>query len=583
MSMATDRKEPRVFSIGRDRPAPAETLLPAVGNKAFNLMRLAALGLPVPPGFVLSTDFCQGFIAAGRRLPAKLPELLAREIRQVEKASGLLFGDQHRPLLVSVRSGAVVSMPGMMDTLLNIGLSDRTLPGFIGLTGNPRLAWDCYRRLIQSFAETAHDVAAAPFDAAVAEALGHAGVAALSELDTLSLRQLVRNLLEVYADEVGDPFPQSPSEQLEAAVGAVFRSWESPRAIEYRRLNGLDGLAGTAVTVQRMVFGNAGGQSGAGVGFTRDPASGEKKLYLDFAANAQGEDVVSGRCGLTRADGLERLMPALYGELVDIVRRLETAFLDVQDFEFTIEDGRLFLLQTRNAKRTPWAALRIAVDLAEEGLIATETALARLAKVDLSKLARRRVRAEQAPLGRGVPASLGVASGPVALSSASAELFAKAGRAPILVREDTATTDIAGMAVAAGILTARGGRTSHAAVVARQLDKVCLVGCEALTVAADGRGCRIAGRDLLEGDMLTLDGEGGAIYAGEVAAIEERPTAALAKIAAWRAATDHGQSPPVSTPAVQPSALLIPACPPRPALPPAVLSAADETLSNRRV
>jgi pyruvate,orthophosphate dikinase len=545
--MTSDRNEARVFSIDRDTPAPAETLLPAVGNKAFNLMRLAALGLPVPPGFVLSTDFCRGFIAAGYRLPAKLPELLAKEIRRVERASGLLFGDRHRPLLVSVRSGAAASMPGMMDTLLNIGLSDRTLPGFIGLTGNPRLAWDCYRRLIQSFAETVQGVAAAPFDAAVAAALGHAGAASPSELDTLALRDLVRALLEVYADEVGEPFPQAPFEQLEAAVEAVFLSWESPRAVEYRRLNGLDGLAGTAVTVQRMVFGNAGGRSGAGVGFTRDPATGEKRLYLDFAANAQGEDVVSGRCGLTRADGLERLMPPIYGELHEVVRRLETAFLDVQDFEFTIEDGRLFLLQTRRAKRTPWAALRIAIDLVEEGLIAPDQALAQLAAIDLDKLARRRVRSGEAPLARGVPASLGVASGPIALSSAAAEAFAKDGRAPILVREDTATADIAGMAVAAGILTARGGRTSHAAVVARQLDKVCLVGCEALTVAADGRSCRIAGQPLHEGDIVTLDGESGAVYRGEIATVEERPSAALAKIAAWRAAkAEAGEALPVA-------------------------------------
>jgi len=534
--MTSDKNEARIFPIDRDTPAPAETLLPVVGNKAFNLMRLAALGLPVPPGFVLSTDFCRSFMAAGYRMPAKLPELLAKEIRRVERASGLLFGDRHRPLLVSVRSGAAASMPGMMDTLLNIGLSDRTLPGFIGLTGNPRLAWDCYRRLIQSFAETVQGVAAAPFDAAIAAALSHADAASPSELDTLGLRELVRTLLEVYADEVGEPFPQAPSEQLEAAVEAVFLSWKSPRAVEYRRLNGLDGLAGTAVTVQRMVFGNAGGRSGAGVGFTRDPASGEKRLYLDFAANGQGEDVVSGRCGLTRADGLERLMPPIYGELREVVRRLETAFLDVQDFEFTIEDGRLFLLQTRRAKRTPWAALRIAIDLVEEGLIASDRALAQLATIDLGKLVRRRVQTGEAPLARGVPASLGVASGPIALSSAAAEAFAKDGRAPILVREDTVTADIAGMAAAAGILTARGGRTSHAAVVARQLDKVCLVGCEALTVAADGQSCRIAGQPLKEGDIITLDGESGAVYRGEIATVEERPTAALAKVAAWRAA-----------------------------------------------
>jgi pyruvate,orthophosphate dikinase len=251
---------------------------------------------------------------------------------------------------------------------------------------------------------------------------------------------------------------------------------------------------------------------------------------------------------------LERLMPPIYGELREVVRRLETAFLDVQDFEFTIEDGRLFLLQTRRAKRTPWAALRIAIDLVEEGLIASDRALAQLATIDLGKLVRRRVQTGEAPLARGVPASLGVASGPIALSSAAAEAFAKDGTAPILVREDTVTADIAGMAAAAGILTARGGRTSHAAVVARQLDKVCLVGCEALTVAADGQSCRIAGQPLKEGDIITLDGESGAVYRGEIATIEERPTAALAKVAAWRAAkTDSNSALPVETHALAPT------------------------------
>jgi pyruvate,orthophosphate dikinase len=525
----------RIYMIGGKGAPPPAALLESAGNKAFHLMWLAALGFPVPPGFVLSTGFCRDWIEAGGCRAEDLAPQLLSQLRQVENQSGLIFGDRARPLLLAVRSGAAASMPGMLDTLLNIGLSERTIAGFIAVTGNPRLAWDSYRRLIAAFAETVHGQAGEPFGAMLSGALAKAQAHSPAELDSLELRALARGYLELFADLTGEPFPQAPEEQLVSAVEAVFRSWQSPRAAAYRRLHGLDGKAGTAVTVQRMVFGNAGSNSGAGVGFTRDPASGENRLYLDFALNAQGEDVVSGRQMLASADRLERLMPGLYAEVVQIAHRLERAFGDAQDFEFTIEEGRFYLLQTRQAKRSAWAALRIAIALAEEGIISPQEALGRVDGMDLGHLVRRRLaKPAEPPLASAVSASLGAASGRIALSSEAAQRMAGDPAGVLLLRMDMSTDDVAGAAVAQGILTARGGRTSHAAVVARQLDRVCLVGCAALHIAPDGRNCRIGERELAEGDLLTLDGDSGAVYAGRIETTEERPEAELAKLAQWR-------------------------------------------------
>jgi pyruvate,orthophosphate dikinase len=402
------------------------------------------------------------------------------------------------------------------------------------MTGNPRLAWDCYLRLILSYAETVQGLDLKPFEALSREAAAAAGVEDTAALDTLSLRGLVLRCLDLFADMADAPFPDDPHQQLRNAVNAVFASWNSPKAISYRRINRVDGLAGTAVTVQRMVYGNAGPNSGAGVGFTRDPATGEKRLYLDFAFDAQGEDVVSGRWPLTPATELARLLPDIMNALDHAGGKLERAFGDVQDFEFTVEEGELFLLQTRNAKRSAWARVKIAVDLAKEGLITPKEALRRLNGLDLSSVVRRRVASTREAIATGVAAGIGVASGPIAFTSSAARALAAQGKRPILVRNDIVTEDIDGIASAAGVLTARGGRTSHAAVVARELGKVAVVGCQALHLDEPGTACTIAGHHFAEGDVVTLDGENGCIYSGTVDFQEERPLEELALIEDWK-------------------------------------------------
>lgn len=515
---------------------PADEMLPLVGGKAFNLMKLAAMAFPVPPAFVLPTSMCPSWNSAGAPSADEFRALVGGPMDRLERASGLGFGDTRKPLLVSVRSGAPVSMPGMLDTVLNIGLTRATLPGLIALTGSPRLAWDCYMRLISPYAEIVQDLDLAPFKAASLKAMTFAGAATLAELDTLALRDLVAQYIEIFEDAAGEPFPDDPFTQLLRAVRAVFLSWNSERAKIYRRIHALDGLSGTAVTVQRMVYGNAGPRSGAGVAFTRDPATGQKRLYLDFAFDAQGEDVVSGRCRLAPAAELARLLPDISKSLDSVATRLEQAFCEVQDFEFTVEEGELFLLQTRDAKRSAWARLKIAVDMVHEELIEPEEALRRLAGLDLSTLARRRVAEGSAEaVAQGVTAAVGVATGGIALSVEAAKAQAAQGRKVILVRNDIATEDIDGVANAEGVLTARGGKTSHAAVVARELGKVAIVGCNELRISDDETSCNFGDRRFENGAEITLDGESGRVYAGIVEIGEERPLQELAQVAAWRA------------------------------------------------
>ena len=504
----------------------------AVGNKAWNLMLLAQAGLPVPPGFVLPTSWCRA-----PPDPAALRHALAEGIARLEAATGLQFGSARRPLLVAVRSGAAVSMPGMLETVLDIGLNPRSVEGLIRLTGNPRLAWDSDRRLVQGYAEVVAGLPAEPFEAVLRAAVAAEAVETERDLDHRALRGLAAAMRERYATLAGAPFPADPMAQLAGAAEAVFRSWDAPKAVSWRRLNGLDDAAGTAVTVQTMVFGNAGGTSGAGVGFTRDPASGEPALYFDFCHNGQGEDVVAGRRTLADNDRLRALLPDTFHALEDVGVRLEALFRDAQDFEFTVQEGRLFLLQTRRAQRTPLAALRMAVDMAAESLIAPDEALRRLDGLDLASLGRTRF-APPLPdaLAQAVIACVGVASGPVALDAAAAARFAGDGTPPILVRPETLTADIAGLAGAAGLLTAAGSRTAHAAVVARQLGKVCLVGCTGLQIDMDRRRCRIGETVLAEGDPISIDGNTGAIYSGALPVLTERPERELAVVERWRAA-----------------------------------------------
>lgn len=516
-----------VFDLnGRDGVPEARL----AGFKAHNLMRMAAMGLPVPQGFVLATDWCSA-VQNGDGVKAHLLSVLQSGVRSLERTTGLGFGSARRPLLVSVRSGAPVSMPGMMETVLNIGLNEVSLNGLLRLTGEHRLVWDSYRRLIQAFAEIVAGVPAAPFEAAVDVTLKRAGADVARQLDFRALRDLARTYLALYRDHTGQDFPQDPYEQLAAASHAVFASWMSDKAVEYRRLNALPDDLGTAVTIQRMVFGNSGGNSGAGVGFTRDPSTGENRPYLDWLARAQGEDIVSGRRRVTSEDNVpDWLMQKLTG----VGEALEKVFQDAQEYEYTVENGELFMLQTRTAKRTTLASLRMAVEMADSGLITPEEALGRLSAIDIDSITIRRVKSTKPPMGQAIPAGTGVAQGPAAFSVKAAQEFAERGTPAILVRNEVATSDIAGIAVVSGILTATGGRTSHAAVVARQMGKVCLVGCADLLIDEKSRQARLGEAVISEGDLLCLDGDAGTIYADSPKITSERPKALITRVKEWR-------------------------------------------------
>lgn len=515
---------------------PREVTLPAAGeagNKAWNLMRMAQAGLPVPPAFVLPAEWCRSF-RAGELNVETLQAALNTGIEGLQHATGLRFGSARRPLLVSVRSGAAVSMPGMLETVLDIGMNDATADGLLRMTGNPRLAWDCYRRLVQGYAEVVESLPRHKFDEATARAVADAGVESESELDHVSLRQLTRRMLDVCRDEAGVPFTQDPREQLLRATLAVLQSWDAPKARSYRGMKNIEDGLGTAVTIQTMVFGNAGGTSGAGVGFTRNPATGAPEIFLDFRFNAQGEDVVGGRRKAQDHLRLARVFPQVWKQLEQVAAGLETLFRDAQDFEFTLQSGVLYLLQSRDAQRTPWAALQIAVDMAESGLITPNEALDRLTGIDLATVHRtRRKNAAATALAAGTPASPGIACGAIALDSATAARFRERGQPSLLVRTDTATSDIEGMAASCGILTAAGGRTSHAAVVARQMGKVCVVACRELSIDMAARSCRIGAATLSEGDIISLDGNTGEVFAGPLETVEEKPEHALAALARW--------------------------------------------------
>lgn len=504
------------YLIARDAAATGPLPGPGViGNKAHNLARMVRIGLRVPPAFVIGTAWCA-------RAGSLRPDHWQPAVAALEQATGGRLGDARRPLLLSVRSGAPVSMPGMMETLLNIGLNDAALQGLVRGTGNPRLAWDAYRRLVAGFGEVVLGLPPAAFEADLAAFTGAAGDE--RELDFDAMRQLTRAHLRTVERLAGRPFPQDPKQQLAAAIDAVFRSWHSEKAQTYRRLKGIADSPGTAVTVQAMVFGNAGGDSGAGVGFTRHPSTGEPQPWVDYLFNAQGEDVVSGRRSALGHDELQAVAPAVWQELLDGTARLEAEFGDMQDFEFTVERGSLYWLQTRNGKRTPQAAARIALDLHDAGCIDRAEALRRTEGLDAEALAETVLAASPGAaaaevLARAQSACTGVAVGEIALDEARVRKRQAAGAATLLLRQDAETSDIGALELASGLLTSRGARTSHAAVVARQLGKVCLVGCDALVIDLPARTVRLEGRELKEGDVLTLDGYSGAVHFG---ALERR-------------------------------------------------------------
>lgn len=525
-----------VLLIGGDQKLTAPSA-DQIGAKAANLARMAALGLPVPPAFVLPVSLCTRISAGDRTADAEIEEGLRKGIEFLERATGRCLGDRRRPLLVSVRSGAARSMPGMMDTVLDVGASASAVAGLVRMTGDPRFAWDCRQRFIESYATVVLGVDPETFAAARAKIVADERVDSERDLDGEAMERLAASYLGL-AD--GGGWLDDPFRQLASAARAVYRSWMSERAQTYRRLQKLEFVQGTAVTVQAMVFGNRGMSSGAGVAFSRDPSTGSVQPVIDVLFDAQGEEVVSGRRTPLNEEAIARELPEVAVELRGILRRLEQEFHDVQDVEFTIENGQLWILQTRSAKRTPLAALRIAIDLVHEGLISPPAALGRLADIDLDALARDRLDAPGEPLARGTGASAGMATGRIAFDSESAQRQASAGDPVILLRPDTSTADVGGFAAAAGIVTARGGRTAHAALVARQMGKPSIVGCEQLVIDPAGHSARLADAVIREGEWMSINGGDGAIYLGRGNIVHERPTAELSEIELWRAETRPG-------------------------------------------
>jgi pyruvate, orthophosphate dikinase len=501
-----------------DFDEPAEGGRDLLGGKGAGLAEMTQLGVPVPAGFTITTDACRAYTQNGSKLPAGLPEQLDEHLRALEEKAGKRFGDPSDPLLVSVRSGAAVSMPGMMDTILNLGLNDESVRGLGDTTHNPRFAHDSYRRLIQMYGEVVDGIDPHRFEQALGDLKEERGVQQDVELDARDLEELVGTFKSIYREETGREFPQDAREQLERAVSAVFESWDNPRAQVYRRANGIPDDLGTAVNVVQMVFGNKGAQSGTGVAFTRDPSTGEAGLYGEFLADAQGEDVVAGIRTPEPLEAMRERLPAAFDELLETMRRLEEHYRDMQDIEFTIEEGRLYLLQTRSAKRTAAAALKAAVSMVDEGLISREEAVARIDPGQLDQLLHPMIdpSAHVEVAARGLNASPGAASGKIVLHADTAEERGLAGESVILVRWETTPDDIHGLIQAKGILTAHGGMTSHAAVVARGMGKPCVAGCDALTIDLKARKIKLAGEELAEGDLLTIDGGSGEVIVGEV-------------------------------------------------------------------
>ena len=504
-----------------------------IGAKAANLARMAALGLPVPPAFVLPVRLCADIISKNAHAEHHLRDGLKEGIAFLEDTTGKRFGDRRLPLLVSVRSGAARSMPGMLDTVLNVGCTSTAVQGLIRSTGRPRLAWDCRRRFLESFGETVLGINPAPLVARLTALTISEGVASDRELDSEALERLAAE--EQALIEGGDDgWLEDAKTQLDAAARAVYRSWMSERAQTYRRLQNLDHLKGTAVTVQAMVFGNGGLSSGAGVAFSRDPSTGLPRPIIDIVLDAQGEDVVSGRRTPDTEEIIFRSLPTIASELGSVLKRLEEEFDDVQDVEFTIEDGKLWILQTRSGKRTPRAALKIAIDLVHENLITPQVALERIADLDLGALVETSLVSPDKPVASGIGASGGIAVGRAAFCSESAERLAAAGNPVILMRPDTSTADVAGFAVAAGIVTAVGARTAHAALVARQMGKPCVVGCSDMVIDISADRATLAGSAISGSDWITIDGDSGRLYLGRLETFTKRPEAELAEVANWR-------------------------------------------------
>ena len=519
----TQSAHPDLAKVLGHEPSIAEMKV-ILGGKGAGLAEMTRVGLPVPPSFTITTAACIAFIEAGFRFPKGMWEQTLEALHQVEEIYGKKFGDPANPLLVSVRSGAKLSMPGMMETILNVGLNDETLRGLIEFTENERFVWDSYRRLIAMFGRTAKGIADEVFDHVMETLKAERGVEDDTALTAADLRELVKRFKVAYREALGEDFPQDPQEQLKAAVEAVFRSWMGKRAIDYRRAENIPDDLGTAVNVQTMVFGNMGWDSGTGVAFTRNPSTGEKTFYGDYLLNAQGEDVVAGIRNTKPVTKLGEDMPQVYTQLLEIADKLERHYRDMQDMEFTVEGGKLWMLQTRVGKRTSRAAVRIAVEMVAEGLINREEALLRVTPKDVDFFLHpqfdekeiKKTKAEGRLLATGVNASPGAAVGMLAFDADTAEEWGEAGKAVIMIRPETKPDDVHGMIAAKGILTSRGGATAHAAVVARQFGKPAVVGARDLQINLETREVKVQGQVLREGDYVSLDGAAGEVYAGQI-------------------------------------------------------------------
>ena len=508
-----------------------------LGGKGANLAEMTRLGLPIPQGFTVTTEACNEYYANEKTISQEIVEQIEASLVKLEEISGKKFGDPKNPLLVSVRSGARASMPGMMDTILNLGLNDVSVEGLAESTGNPRFAYDSYRRFIQMFSDVVMEISKDKFEKILAEVKEQKGKQADTDLTAEDLKEVIGRYKTLYKQEKGSDFPQDPKKQLMEAITAVFRSWDNPRAIVYRRMHDIPSSWGTAVNVQMMVFGNMGDTSGTGVAFTRNPATGEKKIFGEYLINAQGEDVVAGIRTPKPISTLEEDMPEIYQQFMEIATKLENHYKDMQDMEFTIENKKLYFLQTRNGKRTAPAALKIAVDMVNEGMITEEEALLKVDPKQLDQLLHpafdsKALKAAK-PIAKGLPASPGAAAGRIYFTAEDAKAAGDRGERVILVRTETSPEDIEGMVAAQGILTGRGGMTSHAAVVARGMGKCCVAGCGEIKISEDDKMFVAQGVTYKEGDYVSLDGSTGLVYGEDIPTVEPEITGDFAVFMSW--------------------------------------------------
>ena len=524
-----------VYFFGKGKAEGDAKMKDLLGGKGANLAEMTNIGIPVPAGFTITTETCDLYNKNGKKWPAGLEEQVRENVAKLEKAMGLKLGDRNNPLLVSIRSGAAASMPGMMDTVLNLGLNSEVVQGLIVKTENERFAWDSYRRFIQMFGDVVMEVPHDDFEHVLEKKKQQVGAKSDTELNANDLKDIVRQYKKIYLDHTKEEFPQDPFDQLVKATNAVFNSWNNPRAIKYRQINEIRGLLGTAVNIQAMVFGNMGETSGTGVCFTRNPSTGENKFYGEYLINAQGEDVVAGIRTPEPIEVLSKKWPVVYRQLDAIRLRLEKHYKDMQDIEFTIQEGKLYILQTRNGKRTAAAAVRVAVELVKEKVLTRDQALLRVDPKQLDQLLHPTFDPKQKKdvIAKGLPASPGAATGKVVFTAEDAEAWAKKGEAVILVRIETSPEDIGGMNVAKGILTARGGMTSHAAVVARGMGKCCVAGVSDIQIDYKARQFTAGKAVVKEGDFISLDGSLGQVYLGKLNTIESRLSGDFATLMKW--------------------------------------------------